>query len=84
VASRILRSKFARDGRGVDIVFDGGRVKSRLSGDWLRGAIWDSLGETAFSVSLIQEEPVRIIGQTTPAADYRSGRKARLRRSPPE
>jgi hypothetical protein len=53
-AVRILRAKFARDGRGVDIVFDGGRVKARLNGDWLRGAIWDSLGETAFSVSLIQ------------------------------
>jgi hypothetical protein len=53
-AVRILRAKLSPDGRGVHIVFDGGCAKARLDGDWLCGVIWDSLGETAFSVSLIQ------------------------------
>ena len=52
-APRILRAKFSRDARGVEIVFEGGRVKARLDGDLLRGVIWDSLGETTFAVGLI-------------------------------
>ena len=50
---RILRAKFTRDGRGVEFIFDRGRVRARLDGDLLRGVIWDSLGETAFAVGLI-------------------------------
>jgi hypothetical protein len=52
-AVRILRAKYSRDAQGVHIEFDGGRAKARLDGDWLRGVIWDSLGET-MSVTLIR------------------------------
>jgi hypothetical protein len=53
VINKRVGQKFSRDGRGVDIVLGGGRVKAHLDGDWLRGVIWDSLSETAFVVSLI-------------------------------